>query len=208
MPGGAQTQVAIASKSGTSPSVTPHGYVILSGPPASGKSTLGPPLADQLDWPYLAKDVIKQALIEKLGAPDVERSRRLGAAAMTALVAVAAGAGCGVLDGSWLRDRSKAMVQQLPAPVVEVFCRCPQVILEERYATRAGRRTAGHFDRERCSDELWGEQTAEPVAGGWSVIEVATNNKVDIVSLAHQVRSALGARASQKAQHRLPALPL
>ena len=44
--------------------MTAAGYVILSGPPASGKSTLGPHLAEALQWPYLAKDTIKRALTD------------------------------------------------------------------------------------------------------------------------------------------------
>ncbi len=130
------------------------GYVILSGPPASGKSTLGPALAGELDTLYLAKDTIKQALIEELGAADVEASRKLGAAAMRALIAVARQAGAGVLDGTWLRDRTPGLVSSLPGPLVEVFCRCPQEVMEQRFAVRATARGPGHFDAARRWSEL------------------------------------------------------
>jgi predicted kinase len=171
--------------------VTAAGYVILSGPPASGKSTLGPRLAEALHWPYLAKDTIKRALIAELGAADVAASRQLGAAAMTALLAVAVEAGCGVLDGSWLRGRSPQMVQPLPRPVAEVFCRCPQQLLEQRYRARAATRGDGHFDLQRTWAELWGDELAEPVAGGWPVIEVDAARDIDVSRLADEVRASI-----------------
>ena len=179
---------------GITGNVVAKGYVILSGPPASGKSTLGPRLAETLNWPYLAKDTIKQALIAELGAPDVATSRRLGAAAMAALVAVATDAGCGVLDGNWRRDRTPRLVQQLPGSVVEVFCRCRQELLEERYRVRAATRGPGHFDLQRSWAELWGDDTAEPAAGGWPVIEVDTTTAIDVDVLAHEVRTKLASR--------------
>jgi hypothetical protein len=141
-----------------------RGYVIVSGPPASGKSTLGPVLARELGC---------------------------GAEAMSLLIAAAAEVECGVLDGSWLRDRTPQMVRQLPARVVEVFCRCHQELLEERYLARSAQRGVGHFDRERSWAELWGVQTAEPVAGGWPVIEVDTTQPVDIAQLSQRPRAAL-----------------
>ena len=55
-------------------------YVVLTGPPASGKSTLSRALAGELGLPLLAKDTIEQALLDELGAVDVhqvaERVRR------------------------------------------------------------------------------------------------------------------------------------
>jgi dephospho-CoA kinase len=64
-----------------------HGgvYVLLTGPPASGKTYVSRLLASELGPPLLAKDTIKSALIERLGARNVEASRRLGWAAVAAL---------------------------------------------------------------------------------------------------------------------------
>src|SRR3954466_7972344 len=57
-------------------------FVVVSGPPASGKSTLAPVLARGLKLPLLAKDTIKDALMSKLAVPDVDASRQLGRAAV------------------------------------------------------------------------------------------------------------------------------
>ena len=55
-------------------------YVVLTGPPASGESTLSHALAGELGLPLLAKDTIEQALLDELGAVDghqvAERVRR------------------------------------------------------------------------------------------------------------------------------------
>ena len=80
---------------------------MVSGPPVSGKSSLAPALATALDLPLLAKDVVKDALIDALGAPDLPRSRELGRAAVHVLLAVARTAGYGLLEGVWF-DRTVA----------------------------------------------------------------------------------------------------
>ena len=65
-------------------------FIVVSGPPASGKSTLAPVLACELALPLIAKDAIKDALMSVLAVPDVETSRQLGTAAVAAMLSVAA----------------------------------------------------------------------------------------------------------------------
>jgi predicted kinase len=62
----------------------------VSGAPATGKTTLALRLAQELHLPALCKDAIKERLFETLGAPDLARSRQLGAATFAVLFAVAA----------------------------------------------------------------------------------------------------------------------
>lgn len=70
--------------------MAPPLFVVVSGPPASGKSTLAPVLARDLGLPLVAKDTIKDALMSELAVPDVEVSRQLGdpESAQWALLAV------------------------------------------------------------------------------------------------------------------------
>jgi adenylate kinase family enzyme len=42
-------------------------FVMVSGPPGSGKSTLARPIAEELRLPLIAKDAIKEALMDVLG---------------------------------------------------------------------------------------------------------------------------------------------
>jgi predicted kinase len=75
-------------------------FVIVSGPPGSGKSTLAQHLAHRLVLPLFAKDTIKEALMDALDVPDVATSRRLGAAAIETLLALARANGRGVLESN------------------------------------------------------------------------------------------------------------
>jgi predicted kinase len=164
-------------------------FVVVSGPPASGKSTLAPALARALGLPLIAKDTIKDALMSVLPVPDVEASRRLGRGAVAATLAVAAESPVGaVIESNFYRSAAAEMLGRLPGAVVEVFCRCEEATAAERYRARAGTRRAGHFDTERSIEELWNDEITEPVAGGWPVLEVDTNDPVELAEIVEFVR--------------------
>lgn len=44
------------------------------------------------------------------------------------------------------------------------------------------------FDSTRSIDELWTEDVTQPVAGGWPVLEVDTNQPLDVASLAASIQ--------------------
>jgi len=165
-------------------------YVLVSGPPGSGKTTLAGRLAPALGLPLLAKDTIKQALLSVLPSPDVETSRALGRASASALLAVASEARCGVLDSVWHRA-AVDQLRLLPGTVVEVFCRCGRIVAQERQRGRSGTRDPGHFDFQRPDSELWNDEVATPVDGGWPVIQVDTSGHVDVDQLAARLRTMM-----------------
>ena len=169
-------------------------FVVVSGPPASGKSTIAPPIAHHLGLPLIAKDVIKDALMTALPVPDVETSRRIGTAAVAAMLAVAADSPAGaVIESNFYRSTAAPRLRALPGPVIEVFCRCDRAVAHARYAARSGSRHAGHFDSVRTPDELWNDEVAAPVAGGWPVVDVDTSSPVDVAAVVAEVRALAAA---------------
>ncbi|MGI8794768.1 MAG: AAA family ATPase [Acidimicrobiales bacterium] len=165
-------------------------FVIVSGPPASGKSTLAPQVAAALGLPLIAKDTIKDAIMSVLNVPDVEGSRKIGRASVVAMLAVARESPIGaVIESNFYRSVAGAELAKLPGQVVEVFCRCTADLAWERYCRRAGSRHAGHFDHERTRDELWNDEVAEPVAGPWPLLKVDTSAPVDVATVVELVRS-------------------
>lgn len=155
-------------------------FVVVSGPPASGKSTLAPVLADALGLPLMAKDTIKDALMSVLPVPDVEASRQIGRAAVRAMLAIAASSPAGaVIESNFYRSTARADLAALPGTVIEVFCRCQPAVAEQRHRARTGTRHAGHFDGIRTPQELWNDEVSEPVAGRWPLLEVDTNQPVN-----------------------------
>ena len=171
--------------------MTARPYVVVSGPPASGKSTVAPEIASRLQLPLIAKDTIKDALMSVLPVPDVAASQQFGHASVRAMLAVARQSPVGaVVEGNFYRSAG-AELASLPGAVVEVFCRCDRHVAAARYAARAGTRHAGHFDHQRTEDELWHEEVTQPVSGGWPVIEIDTQRQVDVGVVVEEIRRQL-----------------
>lgn len=164
-------------------------YVLVGGWPGSGKSTLSPALAAALGFPLLAKDTVKEALVEVLGLPhDVPASRLLGRAAVRAVLRTAQGCPDAVVESTWYPDAQPALLA-LRGPFVEVLCDVPRAVAETRYRTRTAGRPAGHLDGARSPEELWGEPPRLPGVG--PTVRVDTSRPVDVPRVAAAVR-ALG----------------
>lgn len=162
-------------------------FVLVAGPPGSGKSTLAAALAPALGLPLIAKDDIKEALLDVLGAPtDVPDSQRLGRAAVMAMLTVAKSCPGAVLDSTFY-PYTVEHLRQLRRPLIEVRCRCPREIVEARYAARSQSRHAGHLDDQRSSGELWNVHLLEPLGLG-SLIEVDTSQPVETAEVARQIQ--------------------
>ena len=160
-------------------------FVLVVGWPAAGKSTLAAALAAELGMPLLAKDEIKEALMDGLGRPaTVAQSQRLGRAAVLAMLRVAHRCPAAVLDSTWF-GYAIPLVRTLPGRLAEVRCVVPVEVARARYRQRAATRHAGHLDEARGDAELWGTPPRSPGLG--PVVEVDTSGPVDVPRLAAQL---------------------
>lgn len=164
-------------------------FVVVSGPAASGKTTLARALAAELALPLLAKDIIKTAITREFGASDPLTPQKAGQTAVAVLIALAAEMPTGaVLDDAWRSGQADGL-RRLNGRVVEVFCRCDLPILKARYTARF--RPPGYVPEHAGPAELWSEDTMRPLRGGWPVIDADTTRPVDVPALAERVTAAL-----------------
>jgi predicted kinase len=172
--------------------------VLVSGPPASGKTAIARPLAEALGFALLAKDNIKESLFTSLeGAPgDVAFSRRIGSAAMHLLWALAPQCPQVVVEANFRtrsafeREQAAALIALPGARSVEVFCRVPLEEAARRFAERAQRERhhPAHALTEISIEHL--AEFEEPFALS-PVIEVDTRIPVSISDLLVRIRPLL-----------------
>jgi predicted kinase len=172
--------------------MTQRRIVLVSGSPAAGKTTIAAPLAKRLGLPLIAKDDIKESLVDILGDQDGDLgwSRKVGHAAWMVLWKLAERAPAAVLEANF-RPRSayeRDCLIGLDARIVEVYCRCPADVLKERFRERAKTAHPAHPATELNS--AWIAEFDQPVGLG-AVIEVDTTRPVDVPALAAQVANLL-----------------
>jgi predicted kinase len=132
--------------------------VVVTGPPASGKTTIAERLAVEFSLPLVAKDGMKEVLYETLGAADVEASKRLGVTAFMLVWHVLdqeLRAGRSVIaEGNFNAARAanlERLRERYTFDVIQIVCRAPREELRARYGSRS--RHPGHFDQVRVQDD-------------------------------------------------------
>lgn len=147
--------------------------VIITGHPATGKTTLAMQLAADLQWPLLYKDRIKEQLYEVLGGGDREWHNQLGRASFDLLYGqsavllkaslphvVEANFSPRYADQPW-----RSLQATYPFRAVQILCHADVKVIKQRYLQRIedGLRHPAHFDA-RESDVVW-NKLREPA--GW-----------------------------------------
>ena len=133
--------------------------IIVSGIPASGKSTLGRKIADELSIPFLDKDDILESLFNSLGTGDHEWRRRLSRASDVVLLSVLSQLNEAVAVSFWRHPLSQSEDSGTPidqfadsaAVIVEVYCDCDHDLAAARFESR--RRHPGHLDDASGDDQ-------------------------------------------------------
>lgn len=160
-------------------------FVVVNGPPGSGKTTISETLAARLKWPLISKDTIKKTLGDSLKADDARWSHQLSAASYEVLWALAASCPQAILEGNF-RPVAADRLRALDDDSVEVFLRCPLEICRERFEQRIvqGSRHPVHPPTVPPL-EFFGEFD-RPLAVG-RVIEVRTDRVVDMNALIESI---------------------
>lgn len=161
--------------------------VIVSGAPGAGKTTLGLAVSARLGLPFLAKDDLKEAIGDELGAPsDVPESQRLGLAAYRILYDVTArileAGGGAVIESNFRRGQSEPELRVIVelADARLVHCTAAAETIRARYAARyqRGDRHPVHLDNLRAgalADDL-ATGRFEPLDLDIPTLEVATDD--------------------------------
>ena len=186
----------------------PRLFVVLTGLPASGKTTLGRALSDSLHLPFMDKDDVLETLFDALGAESPDDRARLSRASDAVLESMAVASHGAVLASFWRRPRlsitsgtpSEWLTTLESDAVVEVLCECDPAVAAERFARR--QRHPGHFDHRFAEDELrsgFEQLVNEGPLFGSSPVRVDTSGSVelsDVTVLVRKAATAQGWRAS------------
>jgi predicted kinase len=167
-------------------SATP--LVIVTGPPASGKTGLAERLARDLGLPRISRDAYKERLFDTLGWGDRDWDKRLGAASYAIVWQALEGhlaLGLPVLvesnfRGEWPTHALEALRRRHPFTPIQVACVADSAVLVRRHRERSasGTRHPGHID-DLNDDELRAELARgrlDPLPIGGAVIEVDTTD--------------------------------
>ena len=137
------------------PAAEPPPVLIVSGAPATGKTTLGRRIASDFALPFLSRDGIKESLYDTIGASDRDWSRQLGMASIQLLfhfVERLLEVGQGLVVESNFYDRYdtprfEVVLARYAARPVQIHCAAAAPVIIARYRVRAStsERHPGHL---------------------------------------------------------------
>jgi predicted kinase len=170
--------------------------LLVSGAPASGKSTLARALAESFGYPLISKDTIKESLFDSLGTrlgaeigSPAELSRLLSRAAMEMLWSLAPCCPKVILEANF-RPKSeyeRGRLSALHGRKLEVYCHCTPEEAARRFRERAAtvRQHPAHSMKTISAELL--EEFDRPF-GLCPVIDVDTEHFVDPAEVAELIR--------------------
>ena len=180
------------------------GMVVVSGYPATGKTSLAVHLSTELRFPLASKDLVKEKLFDVLGAGDNDWSHLLGRAAMAVLYAQAGailGSGNGVVaeanfDAELATRDLVRLITDHEVPVCQVILQADSDALVARAKERAesGERHPGHNEQWLIAEleKMVATPYVPPeLPGPCFEVDVTELESVDLDDVARRVREAL-----------------
>lgn len=170
--------------------------LIVSGAPASGKSTVARSLAEVLHFPLFSKDIFKESLFDSLASrlastvdSEAELSRLLSRAAMDVLWSVAPCCPQVILEANFRPkdEHERERFAALEGRKLEVYCHCSPEEAARRFRERAASvRNHPAHSMKTISAELL-EEFDGPF-GLCPVIDVDTEHPVDPLKIVERIR--------------------
>ena len=189
----------------TSDTMSPPTLILVSGAPATGKTTTAKLLSARLRIPVISKDAIKESLFESMGWDNREWSKKLGFASIVLMFELVEGqlsTGNSVIaETNFYPDldgpRVEALHTKADFATIEVHCSAATDIVLIRYKDRqdSGARHPGHrFDAElQTLQEVLRDGIFHPMDldGELLTIDTTEFSKVDLDAVVEAVRSML-----------------
>lgn len=186
-------------------------YIVVSGLPAAGKSTVAAGLAAESALPLFDKDEFLERLFGDGRPKDLAERRSLSGQADREIESAVRGSAGAVVVSWWRHPKSVVdsgtatwWIGELPGSVVEVYCESTPEAAAKRFFDR--KRHPGHFDQRWSYDELLAQLTEAAQFGPLNVgpvVKVSAYEPVDFSGLWERVRSS--SRASNYGLHRTAA---
>jgi predicted kinase len=176
--------------------------VIINGLPGTGKTTIAKPLADQLGFPLISKDTIKEFLFDTIGIGDRDWSKMLGKVSSELLYSLTdellSKGQSVVIESAFELAFAKPVIQKYidthQPEVVEIYCTTEKRVRRKRFEDRnkSGERHKGHFDHVNYLNENDAEPLEKymPIALGETLKIDTTLVQVDINSLVKRINSS------------------
>jgi adenylate kinase family enzyme len=178
--------------------------VIISGPPCTGKTTLGKKIAREFNLPLISKDEIKESLFDSLGTKDREWSKKLGIASFELLyrfikILLLANTSFIIetpLKPEYDEEKFLDLKKKFGFEVIQLMCKTDGEILFERFKKRSesGKRHPGHVDSQNYDEFkdilLKGEQQALDLEGEVFDIDTTDFESIDYDSIFNAIKSA------------------
>jgi predicted kinase len=179
--------------------------IIVTGRPAAGKSTFAKWLSQELKFPLVSKDSIREELFDRLGWKDRKWAQELGIASVDMMFYFAQAeleVGHSIIMDNFFyppvsNPRFQVLKEKYHAESIQIVCDSDRETLFQRFKARAdsGDRHPGHGDHD-VLEELYvnlADHSSPILEIGGSVIEVNTTDftKVDYQEILKQVKSSL-----------------
>lgn len=169
--------------------------IVVSGLPASGKSTVAKALASSLELPLFDKDTFLEALFEITPVKDAQMRKDLSLRADGEFQDHATRSGSAVLASWWRHPRSPVnsgtpteWLVGMPGTHVEIHCICSPAVAAERFLCR--KRQPGHLDSRWLKAELlasFKQQASFGPLGFARLVEVNTESELELTDLIRTV---------------------